>query len=104
MKEKQKELHSLQDLEQTVTSIGQLLEKSLQDYQKHTHQIEQKVLRLVKPDMNKQCKESFADLRQGLDVIVSGVSSIRNISAMVTKKLNEIRIDSGEDEQKEGGT
>lgn len=92
LKEKQKELDALSELHDTVIPIGQLLERSLQELAKELHHHELKLVKLVKPEMHKQCKDVFAELRQRVDMIASGVGSMRNISTMVTRKFNEIRI------------
>jgi len=90
--EKQHELDSLHTFHDTVNSIGQLVEKSLADLSANLTRHEGVLLANVKEGKEQECREIFAELKQGLEVIASGTSSMRNLSTMVTKKLDEIHI------------
>ncbi|HTY11256.1 MAG TPA: response regulator [Bacteroidota bacterium] len=90
--EKQHELDSLRTFHDTVNSIGQLVEKSLGDLSSALKRHENALLATVKEGKEQESKDIFTELKQGLEVIASGVSSMRSLSTMVTKKLDEIHI------------
>ena len=92
LKEKQKELDSLRLFHDTVNSVGQLLEKSLSDLQKNLGSIERELLGSVTDSAHERFKEVFSELHQSLEVISSGVGSMRNLSSLVTHRLDEIHI------------
>lgn len=92
LKEKQKELDSLQVFHTTVNSVGQLVEKSLSELSRNLQKFENDLLQVVKEGQEDQCRAIFAELKQGVTVITSGVSSIRNLSSVATHKLDEIQI------------
>ena len=92
LKEKQKELDSLRLFHDTVNSVGQLLEKSFSDLQKNMDSVERELLASVTDGAHVRFKEIFRDLHQSLGVISSGVSSMRNLSSVVTHRLEEIQI------------
>lgn len=92
LKEKQKELDSLRLFHDTVNSVGQLLERSLVDLQKNLGDFERDLLGSVTDGGHERFKQMFTELHQSLDVISSGVASMRNLSSIVTHRLNEIHI------------
>jgi DNA-binding NtrC family response regulator len=92
LKEKQKELDSLRLFHDTVNSVGQLLEMSLTDLQKDLGSFERELLGSVTDGAHDRFKAVFKELHQSLEVIASGVGSMRNLSAVVTHRLNEIHI------------
>ncbi|HAL57712.1 MAG TPA: hypothetical protein DCP63_14895 [Bacteroidetes bacterium] len=92
LKEKQRELDSLQMYHTTVNSVGQLVEKSLAELAKNLKKFEDESVGLVKEEGLERSHAIFADLRQSLDVVSSGVASMRNLSNVVTHKLDEIKI------------
>ncbi len=92
LQEKQDELDSLHTFHDTVNSVGQLVEKSLADLSSSLHRHEGELLGKVKEGKEAECKEIFTELKQGLEVISSGVSSMRSLSTMVTRKLDDIHI------------
>jgi DNA-binding response OmpR family regulator len=92
LKEKQKELDSLRLFHDTVNSVGQLLEKSLSDLQKSLGSFERELFGSVSDGGHERFREVFKELHQSLEVISSGVGSMRNLSSVVTHRLNEIHI------------
>ncbi len=99
LKEKQKELDSLRLFHNTVNSVGQLLEHSLVELQKNLRRFERELLETV-PDKGKErVKEVFSELHQSFEVVSSGVASMRNLSSVVTHRLDEIHISPKVDEQ-----
>jgi DNA-binding NtrC family response regulator len=92
LQEKQDELDSLRTFHDTVNSVGQLVEKSLADLASNLKRQENELLTTVKEGKEGQCKEIFAELKQGIEVVSSGVSSMRSLAAMVTRKLDDIHI------------
>ena len=92
LKEKQKELDSLQMFHSTVNSVGQLLERSLVDLTSSLKKQEDVLLKYVSDDGREQCLAVFKELRQSVDIVSSGVSSMRNLSSVVIHKLDEIKI------------
>ncbi len=76
----------------TVNSVGQLLERSLVDLQKNLGDFERDLLGSVTDGGHERFKQMFTELHQSLEVISSGVSSMRNLSSIVTHRLNEIQI------------
>ncbi len=92
LKDKQKELDSLRMFHDTVNSVGQLLEKSLADMQRNLGTFERELLGSVTDEAHARFKEIFRELHQTVDVISSGVSSMRNLSSVVTHRLDEINL------------
>lgn len=92
LKDKQKELDSLRLFQDTVNSVGQLLEKSLSDLQKNLADFQRELLGSVTDGAHERFKEVFKDLHQSVEVISTGVASMRNLSAVVTHRLDEIQI------------
>jgi DNA-binding NarL/FixJ family response regulator len=92
LQEKQDELDSLHTFHDTVNSVGQLVERSLADFSSSLKRHESELVNNVKEGKESQCREIFSELKQGLEVISSGVSSMRSLSTMVTRKLDEIHI------------
>ncbi|MCX6135432.1 MAG: response regulator [Ignavibacteriales bacterium] len=92
LKEKQKELDSLRLFHDTVNSVGQLLEKSLTDLQKNLGDFQTELLGSVTDGAHARFKEVFKELHQSVEVISTGVASMRNLSAVVTHRLDEIQI------------
>jgi DNA-binding NtrC family response regulator len=92
LKEKQKELDSLRMFHDTVNSVGQLLEKSFAELQKNFGNVERELIGSVTESAQLRFKEIFIDLHRSLEVISSGVSSMRNLSSVVTHRLDEIQI------------
>ena len=92
LREKQNELNSLQTFHDTVNSVGQLAEKSLGELSANLKRYESELLTMVKEGNEARCLTIVKELVQAVDVIASGVSSMRNLSTMVTRKLDEIHI------------
>jgi DNA-binding NtrC family response regulator len=92
LREKQKELDSLRLLHETVNSVGQLLEKSLSDLLRNLGSVERELLSSVSDGAHERFKEVFKELHQSVEVITSGVASMRNLSSVVTHRLDEIHI------------
>jgi len=92
LKEKQRDLDSLQAFHNTVNSLGQLMEKGvlslLTDLKRH----EDLLLKLAGSNAKEQLEPSFKELRQDIEAISSGISSMRNLSNVVVQKLHEIQI------------
>jgi uncharacterized protein YicC (UPF0701 family) len=72
--------------------VGQLVEKSLADLSSNLKRYENELLTNVKEGRESHCKEIFAELKQRIEMISSGVNSMRSLSTMVTRKLDEIHI------------
>jgi DNA-binding response OmpR family regulator len=92
LKEKQKELDSLKLFHDTVNSVGQLLERSLSDLQRNLGSFERELLGSVTDDAHERFKEVFKELHESVGIISSGVASMRNLSSVVTHRLEEIQI------------
>jgi DNA-binding NtrC family response regulator len=90
--EKQHELDSLHTFYDTVITVGQLVEKSLADLASNIKRSEEELLKNVGRINEPHCKKIFEELKQSIEVATSGVSSMRNLSTMVTRKLDEIQI------------
>jgi DNA-binding response OmpR family regulator len=95
LQEKQEELDSLQMFHSTVNSVGQLVEKSLADLSASLARFEKELLKVVKEGNEAQCTMVFKEVKQGIDIVASGVGSMRNLSTMVTRKLDDIHIAPG---------
>ena len=92
LKDKQKDLDSLRLFHSTVNSVGQLLEKSLHDLRKNLSGFEQELSSSKYDGTRDQLKTMFSDLHDSLDIVSSGVASMRNLSSVVTHRLDEINI------------
>ena len=92
LKDKQKDLDSLRMFHSTVNSVGQLLEKSLHDLTKNLSGFEQELSSSKYDGTRDQLKSIFSDLHEGLNIVASGVATMRNLSSVVTHRLDEINI------------
>jgi len=92
LKEKQKDLDSLRDFHNTVSSLGQLMEKGISSLQTNLRKHEDLLARLAGQDVKSQFETSFKELRQDIEAVSSGVNSIRNLTNVVIQKLLEIQI------------
>jgi len=91
LKEKEKDLESLRTFETTVTSISEFVENSLFAHLKSLQHNEEELNRHLSKEGQKLCKERFAELRQGVEVISDGMTSMRDLTTLVAKKLEEIQ-------------
>jgi DNA-binding NarL/FixJ family response regulator len=92
LKEKQKELDSLRLFNDTVNSVGQLLEASLSALQRNLGNFERELLSSVTDGARERFKEVFKELHESVGIISSGVGSMRNLSSVVMHRLEEIQI------------
>lgn len=96
LQEKQQELNSFQMFHTTVNTVGQLVEKSLADLSASLARFEKELTKVVKEGNEAQCAMIFKEVKQRIDIVASGVGSMRNLSTMVTHKLDDIHIVSGQ--------
>lgn len=92
LKEKQKELDSLQMFHNTVNSLGQLVEKNVSTLLSNLKKKEELFLKMVSTGDRAQCQAAIKELSQEVELVASGVNSMRNLSTVVIQKLNEIKI------------
>jgi DNA-binding NarL/FixJ family response regulator len=92
LREKQKELDSLRMFHNTVNSVGHLLEKSLSDLQKNLSGFERELSATGDGGSRSRIREIFSDIQQSVEVLSSGVASMRSLSSVVTHRLDEINI------------
>ena len=90
--EKQHELDSLHTFHDTVNTVGQLVEKSLAELAANVERSGKELLSIIEEKNRSHCERVFEELRQSIDIASSGVISMRNLSTMVTRKLDEIHI------------
>jgi DNA-binding NtrC family response regulator len=91
MKEKEKDLESLRTFETTVTSISEFVENSLYAHLKNLQHYEEELSAHMSKDGRQLGKERFAELRQSVEVISDGMTSMRDLTTLVAKKLEEIQ-------------
>ena len=91
MKEKEKDLESLRTFETTVTSISEFVENSLFAHLKNLQHYEEELATPMSKDGRQIGKERFAELRQSIEVISDGMTSMRDLTTLVAKKLEEIQ-------------
>jgi len=91
MKEKEKDLESLRTFETTVTSISEFIENSLYAHLKDLQHNEEELGKHLSKEGQQLMKERFAELRQGVEVISDGMTSMRDLTTLVAKKLEEIQ-------------
>ncbi len=91
MKEKEKDLESLRTFETTVTSISEFIENSLYTHLKGLQHNEEELAKFLTREGQQVIKERFAELRQGVEVISDGMTSMRDLTTLVAKKLEEIQ-------------
>jgi len=91
LKEKEKDLESLRTFETTVTSISEFVENSLYAHLKSLQHNEDELSKHMAKEGQQLCKERFAELRQGVEVISDGMTSMRDLTTLVAKKLEEIQ-------------
>lgn len=91
MKEKEKDLESLRTFETTVTSISEFIENSLFAHLKSLQHSEEELSKHLAKEGQQLFKERFAELRQSVEVISDGMTSMRDLTTLVAKKLEEIQ-------------
>ncbi|HEY6952995.1 MAG TPA: response regulator [Bacteroidota bacterium] len=91
LKEKEKDLESLRTFETTVTSISEFVENSLYAHLKNLQHNEEELTKHLTKEGQQLCKERFAELRQSVEVISDGMTSMRDLTTLVAKKLEEIQ-------------
>ena len=91
MKEKEKDLESLRTFETTVTSISEFVENSLFAHLKNLQHYEEELLAHLTKEGRQISRERFAELRQSIEVISDGMTSMRDLTTLVAKKLEEIQ-------------
>ncbi len=91
MKEKEKDLESLRTFETTVTSISEFVENSLYAHLKSLQHFEEELSGHLPKEGKQLSKERFAELRQSIEVISDGMTSMRDLTTLVAKKLEEIQ-------------
>ncbi|MBI4427533.1 MAG: response regulator [Ignavibacteriales bacterium] len=92
LREKQKELDALQSFHTTVNSLGQLVERGLAALTEKIKKHQEIISKSANADMKEQWLVTLKDLEQDVQVVSSGVSSMRNLSTVVIHKLDEIHI------------
>jgi DNA-binding NtrC family response regulator len=92
LKEKQKDLDSLRLFHHTVNSVGQLLERNIVDLQKSLKRYEADLASTTGGVDGDRFKEMLSELCESVDVLSSGIASMRDLSSVVTHKLDEIQI------------
>lgn len=90
--EKQRELESLRLYHTTVNSVGQLLEKNLAEFEKNLERYELELSELADTTARARLWQVFREMRQTVEVISSGVSSMRGLSSVVTHRLDDINL------------
>jgi len=90
--EKQRELESLRLYHTTVNSVGQLLEKNLAEFEKNLERYELELSELADTTARTRLRQVFREMRQTVEVISSGVSSMRGLSSVVTHRLDDINL------------
>lgn len=91
MKEKEKDLESLRTFETTVTSISEFVENSLFAHLKSLQHYENELATYISREGQQLHKERFAELRQSVEVISDGMTSMRDLTTLVAKKLEDIQ-------------
>lgn len=92
LRQKQEELDSLRMFHNTVNTVGQLVEKSLADLALNLERYERELQDMTKDGGEARFLTLFKEIKQGIQIVASGVSSMRNLSSMVTRKLDDIHI------------
>jgi len=90
LKEKQKDLDSLRLFHNTVNSVGQLLEKSILELQRNLKRYEADLTTTAAGA--DRIKEVLAEIRENVELLSSGVASMRGLSSVVTHRLDEIQL------------
>ncbi len=91
LKEKEKDMESLRTFETTVTSISEFVENSLYAHLKNLQHNEEDLAKHLPKEDQRLFRERFAELRQGVEVISDGMTSMRDLTTLVAKKLEEIQ-------------
>ena len=84
-------MESLRTFETTVTSISEFVENSLFAHLKSLQHNEEELAKHLTKEGLLLCKERFAELRQSVEVISDGMTSMRDLTTLVAKKLEEIQ-------------
>lgn len=90
--EKQKDLESLRLFHTTVNSVGQLLEKNLEEFEKNLERYELELSESIDAASRERFRHVFHEMRQTVEVLASGVSSMRGLSSVVTHRLDGINL------------
>ncbi len=87
----QRDLESLKMFESTVNSLGQFVESSLAGLLKNLERQELEIVNAVSGDAKQKCREVFAELRKGIEVVSTGMKSMLDLTSLVTKKMETIQ-------------
>jgi len=98
--EKQKDLESLRLYHTTVNSVGQLLEKNLDEFERNLERYELELSPSIDAAARERFRHVFREMRQTIEVLASGVSSMRGLSSVVTHRLDGINLIPKADESK----
>ncbi len=85
--EKEKELAALRNFQQTVQSIGQFVETGLLNLSRTLGKHENDMRKIVNADSQDRCGEIFGAIKQEIEIVSSGIKSMVELSALVTKRL-----------------
>ncbi len=91
MQEKEKDLESLRTFETAVRSISEFIENSLYTHLKNLQHNEEALAKYIPEEGMQVMKDRFGELRQGVEVISNGMTSMRDLTTLVAKKLEEIQ-------------
>lgn len=91
MREKEKDMDSLRTFEKTVTSISEFVENSLFAHLKSLQHHEEEFMKHLPASSHELCRERFGELRQSIEVISDGMTSMRDLTTLVARKLEEIQ-------------
>lgn len=99
MRERQKELASLNMFQHTVNSIGLFVENGLNSLSKNVTGHEEQLLQYVTPEGKNIVETLFDELRRGIELVATGVKSMSDLSALVTQKLEGLQTEKSEPTQ-----
>jgi DNA-binding response OmpR family regulator len=86
-----RDLESLKMFENTVRSLGQFVENSLTGLLKNLQRQEEELYRSIPAEAQGKCREVFAELKKGIEVVATGMKSMLDLTSLVTKKMESIQ-------------
>jgi DNA-binding response OmpR family regulator len=88
---KEKELEALKTLHATIVSVDQLLDRNMGALGKIVKSFRDSFAPSLKPEQAEKFESALIEIEKHIEAAVSGIRSIRDISALEMQKVDEIR-------------
>jgi FixJ family two-component response regulator len=91
LREREMELASLQMFQKTVNSLGRFVENGLATLATTSKDKEQELLSELDKKTHEKVKKVFKELSEGIEYVAKGVTSMTDLTALVSSKIEHIK-------------